>query len=178
MALTEITYVDKETLNEQPSIADKNKVTDDDMNEIKSVVNTNAGKVGDLANLSTTTKASVVDAINETITKEAYSTTEIKTNKVWSNGKPIYRRIFSPISLNANVEANVLTFSDYSIAEITKLSDSYFLMQNGEKWFAPTTLYDSTIYMTLWTDAGHVKARTKTLSSTLTLILEYTKTTD
>lgn len=39
MALDKITYTDKETLNEQPSIADKNKVSDDDMNEIKRVVN-------------------------------------------------------------------------------------------------------------------------------------------
>ncbi len=39
MALSKITYTNKETLNEQPSIADKNKVTDDDMNEIKRVVN-------------------------------------------------------------------------------------------------------------------------------------------
>lgn len=39
MALSKITYTDKETLNPLPSIADKNKVTDDDMNEIKLVVN-------------------------------------------------------------------------------------------------------------------------------------------
>lgn len=39
MALSKITYEDKETLNPLPSVADKNKVTDSDMNEIKSVVN-------------------------------------------------------------------------------------------------------------------------------------------
>lgn len=39
MALSKITYTDKETLNPLPSVADKNKVTDNDMNEIKSVVN-------------------------------------------------------------------------------------------------------------------------------------------
>lgn len=39
MALSKITYTDKETLNPLPSVADKNKVTDSDMNEIKSVVN-------------------------------------------------------------------------------------------------------------------------------------------
>lgn len=65
MALTQITYTDKETLNEQPSIADKNKVKAADMNEIKSVVNTNAGKVGDLANLDTTATSNIVAAINE-----------------------------------------------------------------------------------------------------------------
>ena len=39
MALSKITYTDKETLNPLPSVADKNKVSDDDMNEIKQVVN-------------------------------------------------------------------------------------------------------------------------------------------
>ena len=39
MALNEITYEDKVSLNPQPIIANKNKVSDDDMNEIKSVVN-------------------------------------------------------------------------------------------------------------------------------------------
>lgn len=65
MALSLITYTDKETLNEQPSIADKNKVTDGDMNEIKSVVNLNANKLGDLENLDTTAKTSIVSALNE-----------------------------------------------------------------------------------------------------------------
>jgi hypothetical protein len=40
--MNEITYQNKVALNEKPEIADINKVTDDDMNEIKSVVNTNS----------------------------------------------------------------------------------------------------------------------------------------
>lgn len=39
MALSKITYANKSALNPQPSIADENKVTDANMNEIKSVVN-------------------------------------------------------------------------------------------------------------------------------------------
>lgn len=57
-----ITYDDKETLNSQPSIADKNKVTANDMNEIKNCINT---KIGDPLNLATTDKNSLVDGINE-----------------------------------------------------------------------------------------------------------------
>lgn len=68
MAVSLITYTDKETLNEQPSIADENKVSDDDMNEIKSVVNLNAFKLGDLENLDTTAKTSIVAALNELAT--------------------------------------------------------------------------------------------------------------
>ena len=44
MAVQTITYTDKVALNENPSVALINKVTDDDMNEIKSVVNNNASE--------------------------------------------------------------------------------------------------------------------------------------
>lgn len=39
MALNKITYTDKVALNPQPSVADENKCTDSDLNQIKSVVN-------------------------------------------------------------------------------------------------------------------------------------------
>ena len=39
MALNKITYDNKESLNPQPTIANINKVSDTDMNEIKNVVN-------------------------------------------------------------------------------------------------------------------------------------------
>lgn len=39
MALNKITYTDKVALNPQPSVADENKCTDSDLNEIKNVVN-------------------------------------------------------------------------------------------------------------------------------------------
>lgn len=44
MAIQTITYPDKVALNENQSVADINKVTDDDMNEIKEVVNNNANE--------------------------------------------------------------------------------------------------------------------------------------
>ena len=43
--IEKITYTDKERLTDNPSVADKNKVTDVDMNEIKSVVNNNADEL-------------------------------------------------------------------------------------------------------------------------------------
>jgi hypothetical protein len=46
--MAKITYTNKVTLNPQPSIANENKVTDSDMNEIKSSVNTLYDNQGDL----------------------------------------------------------------------------------------------------------------------------------
>ena len=39
--MAQITYDDKVALNENPSVAEINKVTDDNMNEIKDTINTN-----------------------------------------------------------------------------------------------------------------------------------------
>lgn len=45
-------------------------------------------------------------------TKEVYSTSETLTNKVWIDGKPIYRKCVSTTSGNANVDTSIMTISD------------------------------------------------------------------
>lgn len=60
-----INYTNKSALNENADIADINKCNAVDMNEIKTVVNSNASECGDASNLNTTTTTSLVDAINE-----------------------------------------------------------------------------------------------------------------
>lgn len=96
--MAQITYTNKETLNSQPSIADKNKVKAEDMNEIKSVVNTNYGEVGDITNLNTTDKTSIVNAINS-----------MQGTILWTNSSP--SSSFSPQTIT-------LSSSDYDILEI------------------------------------------------------------
>lgn len=63
--MAQITYADKSTMNENSSIPATNKCQASDMNEIKSVVNGNYNEVGNITNLTTTDKSSVVNAINE-----------------------------------------------------------------------------------------------------------------
>lgn len=56
----------------------------------------NGTAIGDLTQLSTTVKTDLVSAINEVDGKtDVYSSTEVKTNKVWIDDKPIYRRVFT-----------------------------------------------------------------------------------
>lgn len=89
--MAKITYTNKVALNENPEIALINKVTDDDLNQIKSVVNTNDDNVGDLTTLTTTTKTSTVAAINELQSNKAendiveISNTQPSStsNKIW-----------------------------------------------------------------------------------------------
>lgn len=93
-----ITYDNKTTLNPQPSVADVNKVTSGDMNEIKSVVNTNYGEVGDITNLTTPDKTSIVNAINS-----------MQGTILWTNTSPT----------SSFTEQNItLLSSDYDILEI------------------------------------------------------------
>lgn len=71
MAIQKIEYANKEALVDDPSIAEKNKVTDDNMNEIKSVVNNNADELGNL-DLTYQTKSNLTTTINAESTDEQY----------------------------------------------------------------------------------------------------------
>ena len=65
--MSKITYADKETLYTNADIPANKKVQSSDMNEIKQVVNENDNKVGELNNLNTTDKSSMVNATNEVL---------------------------------------------------------------------------------------------------------------
>lgn len=74
--MSKITYTDKVALNINQDVADVNKCNATDLNEIKQVVNNNDDdfntlntNVGDITQLQTTNKSSIVGAINEVITK-------------------------------------------------------------------------------------------------------------
>lgn len=166
--MAQITYTNKETLNEQPSIADKNKVKAEDMNEIKSVVNTNYGEVGNIANLKTTDKTSVVNAINELKDGEIYSTSEVKTNKVWIDGKPIYRKMIQ-ISVGT-------TEVSYSIAN--NISQAWIDM--GSSWitWGGNRTYPLSRLMAEYYITNDLKLALKSVSGTNTgyVAVEYTKT--
>ena len=62
--MSKITYADKETLYINNDVPANKKVQSSDMNEIKQVVNENDVKVGELNDLNTTDKSSMVSSIN------------------------------------------------------------------------------------------------------------------
>lgn len=89
-----ITYDDKIRLKSQ-NVSEKYKVTASDMNEIKSVVNTNAEEVGDTTSLTTTDKTSVVNAVNEINAPEKWvsvgTTAPTDGRRVWfDKGKNLF----------------------------------------------------------------------------------------
>lgn len=163
-----ITYDNKTTLNPQPSVADVNKVTSGDMNEIKSVVNTNYGEVGNIANLNTTDKTNVVNAINELKDAEIYSTSEIKTNKVWIDGKPIYRKVIQ-ISVGT-------TETSYTIS--SNISQAWIDMGNSWCTWGGNRTYPLPRLLNEYYITNDLKLAVKSASGTNTgyVTVEYTKT--
>jgi hypothetical protein len=170
-----ITYDNKSTLNPQPSVANANKVSSGDMNEIKSVVNTNYGEVGDITNLTTTNKTSVVNAINELKGGEVYSTNEINTGKTWIDGKPIYRRIYQKTSTAAteNIDIDnwnvdfVCLFVPLLYDSTNRQFDTNYYVNSNDYLRALTRLYNNKFTITV--------QRGNSNSRTLTIIMEYTK---
>jgi hypothetical protein len=84
--MAKITYDNKVSLNPQPSIANINKVSDADMNEIKTCVNDNC----------------------------TYSTNEICIGE-WINGKPIYRKVIEGTTASSNVPTAIGSISNLGI---------------------------------------------------------------
>ena len=111
MSIQKITYTDKQQLNANASINAINKVQATDMNEIKSVVNTNADLQGDLSTLVTTDKSSLVNAINEMLGEKLNSYNR-NTNQAISSGS------FVKV-LFANTDTGDHAFTSYNSGDIT-----------------------------------------------------------
>lgn len=115
--MAQISYTNKVALNENPEIANINKVTDDDMNEIKQVVNDNYNNTIIISDTQPTSEDnklfidtsedgdSFTEITNEysTSTGKGYSANYINELHTYSEteirvgtylGKPLYRRTF------------------------------------------------------------------------------------
>lgn len=165
-----ITYANKVALNENPDIADINKVKADDMNEIKSVVNNNAGE--------TNTNATNITNL------QTYSTSEVNTGKIWTDGKPIYRKVvtgtlpgFTPSSGgtdDGNVAHGISNFNEFiSISGKILYSNTWYafpVLGSNQKMTAIRTVNSTNIVLRAadsWAAGPPVQ-----------FIIEYTKTTN
>ena len=117
--MAKLTYANKVTLNPQTSIADINKVTADDMNEIKTVVNNNDD--------STTANSTAITNLGN------YSTTEVNTGKKWIDGKDIYRQVV-PIDFPTTGTTKDV---NHNISNINEVTDYYLKWYDtlDSRWF-------------------------------------------
>lgn len=156
--MAKITYDDKVTLNPQPSVANINKTTASDMNEIKQVVNEND------------------DTVQEIINGEVYSTNEVKTNKKWIDGKPIYRIV---LEFNNPTTGGKYETFDFSNKTPVRL-EGYYIASDGQLESNFYNRSNDTFRCIAFPNSNNVyyKVGTDISVSKVYLILEYTKTTD
>lgn len=137
-------------------------------------------KIGELANLKTTVKSNVVNSINSTLDAEIYSTSEIKTNSVWIDGKPIYRRVISFGALPSNATKT----QDVSSWNIDRLIYLYGSTQNPTSGNARPLPFMANNSTGVRVDKQANNIRLTTYDTTWSgytnteVIVEYTKTTD
>ena len=171
--MAKITYANKVTLNPQPSIADENKVTDADMNEIKSVVN------GLIVNSKSTDdeKAYSCDYVNGLNT---YSTTEQRIG-TWIDGKPLYRKVINFGTLPSSSSKSVA----HGISNLDFITQTYGMTESVQDTYFKTipSASHSTIsaQINIAINNTNVFISTGQDSSLYTktyIVLEYTKTTD
>lgn len=100
-----------------------------------------------------------------------YSTDEVKTNKTWIDGKPIYRKVFnitSGMSTSFQIEHGI------SNLDYVELKGNIFSSSTSN---SPIYYYSSTDYFRLFRDGNYIKIRygSGNTVSRIVVILEYTK---
>lgn len=139
--MSKITYTNKVDLTTS-SVAANNKVVAADMNEIKSVVNTNDDSVGDVSTL-TTTASTVVGAINEINAKATFTT-------LWTN--PDSTVIFNEQSITlSSDDYNYLIFLYYNINSGNFRGISSTIVPKGEDALLSSMYFNDSTTVNVYT---------------------------
>jgi len=121
----QITYTNKEALQNDPEVAEKNKVTADNMNEIKTVVNTNEEELS----------AYISDLENNQLTGQSSGTSIDLSDSADSRVRSI--------GLSGNSEQESTTGkSKFNIFDLIKMSNSYSNYKNGYSFEPIGTMYN------------------------------------
>lgn len=124
---------------------------------------------------------------NDIIEKDIYSTEEIKTNKVWIDGKPIYRKVFVKNNLKIENTARIpmpipdikliIGFNCFLVQNSSLINMHPFTEYTGSNIYSKTTGFDYNIP----TQELFVKGSAiwnASVDRDIYFIFEYTKTTD
>ena len=109
----------------------------------------------------------------ENAIKDVYSTSEVKTNEVWIDGKPIYRKTFSgSYSDNATLINNVSNIVNvYGTASVSGLKRAvpYYEIYQNQSFLATVNLNNSSQVKLSLSESG------SGITSTINITIEYTK---
>ncbi len=113
------------------------------------------------------------NAVAEAI-EDKYSTTEVKTNKIWTDGKPIYRRVYK-----GSAGANLITIANFDT--LVNMS-GWYLISNTIflPWYNSDPSSASWPVIALNNSTATVRWDNSTggVITEVSIIVEYTKTTD
>lgn len=190
--MSKITYTNKVALNINPDVADVNKCNATDLNEIKQVVNENDDdfntlntNVGNLTQLHTTDKTSIVNAINEVnqndINKGTYSNTEKIVGK-WTDNKPIYRKVITGTIISSSVSNETVLLEDNNIDIVTNISGTINYGTNNKSRHQLGAYANANFYSLIQWNADYHRlyfyGANNYVGKMVYCILEYTKITD
>lgn len=120
---------------------------------------------------TSTTDAYSANYVNNNI-KDIYSSTASKTNKVWTNNKPIYRRVITgTTSASENSWSTIGSISNCdTLVSLTGIIGGYL----------PVPIYvTGSYYASLQKSGDNIQVLTKGYTSaSIMVIAEFTKTTD
>ena len=112
---------------------------------------------------------------------DAYSTTETKTNKVWIDGKPIYRKVYQRTSTASFSDSDLFSVLD----TLTYIGGQWFLdntSSNQRLWLPLAGLggigYGIRPDVNVVTAKIDFEANGNPVTTNIILVIEYTKTTD
>ena len=149
--MAKIAFQDKQTLIDQPSIAEVNKMTAPNVNEIKS-------------------------SVNELYDYTTYSNNEIRVG-TWIDGKPLYRKVITgTFDYAAQTITDIITGYDKVINYSgTITTPSGYITQIPEYTNANNYCY---FVLNTANDDATLTIPSSFVGGTFILIVEYTKTTD
>lgn len=110
------------------------------------------------------------------VIKDVFSTDEVKTNKVWINNKPIYRKCFN--------RGNDISTFDHNIANVDLIwfdsTHSLRKHESGNVFNLIGGSVDGSIKIAMWVNdtSVHIDNIGGTSPTEIYIVLEYTKTTD
>jgi hypothetical protein len=155
-----ITFQDKVSLNTKPDIPEINKITDSNINSLKAGINTNE------------------TSINNIKSKMGYSETEITTDKVWIDGKPIYRKVIECRTGNSAGTQFTYESTPSNIDTMVRIDG---MLNEQSARFPINAWYSNAYYISAYYDPdGTIRGicGSSLVNRTCFIIIEYTKTTD
>lgn len=127
----------------------------------------------------------ILDMVNNlpsggsSISSDTYSTEEIKTNKIWIDGKPIYRKVVVIDSIGNNLNYSIEY--DCSYMDTVWINQSCSFMYAEHETLPLNWFYEPNYFARIWLNKNvgiRVRANGDLSTHTAYLTLEYTKKTD